>query len=749
MIFFAIGVFLFNIMIAVDLVQFLGVKRISFALIISIAALTCFYSLLFNVLGTVHLLTSVVMINIELVLIGGFMIFRRSQMTQVVADIRKTVAENKTYFLILLPLLLYVLFSATAIPPNNVDSMTYHMARIVHWIQNKDIGYYFTSVDRQNRMGSGAEVLIMLLQMISFADRAANIVQYISFLIFCFALPDLLRLVGINRRNVIAIAVLTVATPMLLLQASTTQNDLVSGVMTWAIVLVLFKVLRHNIKSISNKFFVLAALVFAAAYLVKPTSILILVPLLIYVVVTYPFRFRTPIRFYFTKLALATIVMLALIGPDLYRKYNYIKQDSFHEVYPITSKWNAERFYNVFLSAMHHSPFDPDTNLLLIEGAANEFKTPFVKDNFAANYTFYPHEDYAGNPFHFLIFLALTIISIFLLPFIKFKTRFLLAILPLLSFITVGLFVKDNPWLSRIQLPVFIILPFCFIILDAVRSSIVANIYFAILWSVSFFVFGIGFLTATHTVNKPISLASIFNSSYVYGTRNSLYYISRKDLKPEHDRIIALSLKNHVHSVGVIAGDDFYEYPLSWRLQNARINLEHIDTLHFNFPDLIYLEAKGYWRPESMKYRKLFDGLYLLKKPDSTLIGQTRLDIPMSAMGALNNGIVVNDSSVFFYGDGKIETGQIVLPKGQYEIKLTSNGVPIDGIGSHFNVWADHKKIAEVNSIKPGQIDRIPLIVEQAQLYIIEIEFDNDIYDAVRRLDRNAELISLTITKTN
>ncbi|MDR1089529.1 MAG: hypothetical protein LBL79_00500 [Prevotella sp.] len=42
--------------------------------------------------------------------------------------------------------LIITFFLALAYPPNNWDSMTYHLPRIEHWIQNGNLDHYYTSI---------------------------------------------------------------------------------------------------------------------------------------------------------------------------------------------------------------------------------------------------------------------------------------------------------------------------------------------------------------------------------------------------------------------------------------------------------------------------------------------------------------------------------------------------------------------------------------------------------------------------
>jgi hypothetical protein len=41
-------------------------------------------------------------------------------------------------------------------PPNTTDSMTYHMSRVAHWIQNQSVSHYPTNILRQLYLASGS-----------------------------------------------------------------------------------------------------------------------------------------------------------------------------------------------------------------------------------------------------------------------------------------------------------------------------------------------------------------------------------------------------------------------------------------------------------------------------------------------------------------------------------------------------------------------------------------------------------------
>src|SRR6478672_1756889 len=67
-------------------------------------------------------------------------------------------------------------------PPNNWDSLTYHMSRVAHWIQNRTVANYPTNLLRQLHQNPQAEFTILNFQILSGSDRLANLVQWFSML---------------------------------------------------------------------------------------------------------------------------------------------------------------------------------------------------------------------------------------------------------------------------------------------------------------------------------------------------------------------------------------------------------------------------------------------------------------------------------------------------------------------------------------------------------------------------------------
>ncbi len=142
----------------------------------------------------------------------------------------------------LIALLLIILITgitAFIAPPNTWDSMTYHMARVAHWVQNQSIDHYPASDLRQLYQHPWAEYAITHLYVLAGSDRFANMVQWAAMIGSLIGVSAITRLWGSGG---IFAAVFCATIPMGILQASGSQNDYVTAF--WLVCAVYF-VLRY------------------------------------------------------------------------------------------------------------------------------------------------------------------------------------------------------------------------------------------------------------------------------------------------------------------------------------------------------------------------------------------------------------------------------------------------------------------------------------------------------------------------
>lgn len=127
---------------------------------------------------------------------------------------------------------------AVIAPPNTYDSMTYHMSRVVHWIQNNSVYHYPTSIGRQLFLPPGAEFAILHLQLLTRGDRFANLVQWSSLVGSLTGVSLLAKQLGGDLHAQILALVVAATIPMGIMQASSTQNDYV--VSFWLVCMAVF-----------------------------------------------------------------------------------------------------------------------------------------------------------------------------------------------------------------------------------------------------------------------------------------------------------------------------------------------------------------------------------------------------------------------------------------------------------------------------------------------------------------------------
>jgi 4-amino-4-deoxy-L-arabinose transferase-like glycosyltransferase len=142
------------------------------------------------------------------------------------------------------------------------------MSRVAHWISNNNVSFYPTAIIRQLYQMPLAEFAILHVQVLTGGDLYANLIQWISFFsIICFGFL-LASELELNRRQQFLSAVITATLPMAILQASSTQNDLVVSSFLMSFALFMLR-LRDKLSAES---LLLAAISLGLALLTKGTA---------------------------------------------------------------------------------------------------------------------------------------------------------------------------------------------------------------------------------------------------------------------------------------------------------------------------------------------------------------------------------------------------------------------------------------------------------------------------------------------
>lgn len=130
------------------------------------------------------------------------------------------------YYGILWSIGIIVLFLALVTTPNNWDSMTYHLPRIVHWVQNRSVEHFATNCVRQISSPVLAEfVNLHVFILCRGRDILFNLLQAVSYLTCAVMVGAIAGRLGCNRLFRFLAVLLYMSMPIAYAEALTTQVD--------------------------------------------------------------------------------------------------------------------------------------------------------------------------------------------------------------------------------------------------------------------------------------------------------------------------------------------------------------------------------------------------------------------------------------------------------------------------------------------------------------------------------------------
>jgi hypothetical protein len=195
-------------------------------------------------------------------------------------------------------------------PPNNTDSLLYHMPRISHWIQNANLKHYPTGYMHQLWAAPFAEMMILNLKLLWGNDQVANVVQWFSLIGSLIGVSAIASLLGVSRRGQWLTAAFAVSIPMAILQSTSTQTDLVTSF--WLICLSYFVVLSRT-RDLRRVEWLSLGLAIGLGLLTKGTFYLFAFPLLLWLFIPRLRRFGLQ-RTILQGLGLLSVVVLLNLG---------------------------------------------------------------------------------------------------------------------------------------------------------------------------------------------------------------------------------------------------------------------------------------------------------------------------------------------------------------------------------------------------------------------------------------------------
>lgn len=473
--------------------------------------------------------------------------------------------------------------TAIIAPPNNWDSMTYHLSRVVHWLQNRSIEHYPTHILRQIELNPWAEFAIAQFQALSGGDRYANLVQWFSMLGSIVGASLIAEQLGGDRRAQLFTAVTVSTIPMGILQSSSTQNDY--AVAFWLVCLAWTGL--QFMKEKELKWAVMAGASLGLAVLTKGTAYLFAFPFVVWL--AFVVLRDAPRQ--------AAAVALCLVLPFLLLNGHHYQRNWTAFSNPLGS--GEAKLFNEKISAgalasnvlrntalQLASPFE-GLNAFIENGVAklheslnidlNDPKTTWLGEEFKVD-KLRRHEDNSGNFLHVVFAVSTLLTLVFLLFFRKTRPAVLCYVVAVAAgFLLFCLVLKWQPWHSRLLLPLFV--------LGAPAIGVLAGKY----WQpVLVTLVALGLLLAAlpwafSNVTRPLVLQ--WKGEIIFplltNDRNQLYFVNRPDIYYQYVQIAEDMQRIKASNIGLVLGVDTWEYPL-WVLikqgNPAPVRIEHVQV---------------------------------------------------------------------------------------------------------------------------------------------------------------------------
>ena len=176
--------------------------------------------------------------------------------------------------LILICILLPTFITALVYPPNTWDSMTYHLPKVMQWIQNQNVNFYPTSDIRQLIMPPFAEYVILNFYLIFNNDIFSNLAQWFSMFFTLLIITFVTRELGGNSKAQFFSLVFVITFQMGILKISSTQTDYVTSL--WLVCFIYFFLKYSQDKKFKN--IIGLSISLGLSVLTKPTAYLFAFP---------------------------------------------------------------------------------------------------------------------------------------------------------------------------------------------------------------------------------------------------------------------------------------------------------------------------------------------------------------------------------------------------------------------------------------------------------------------------------------
>lgn len=562
-----------------------------------------------EILSLLHLLERSYIILGEIFFWGFFLFFHRQEILRAVEGIN--FRSKSTLLILALFLLTFIqgFFSA----PNTTDSMVYHLPRVMYWVQEKILQQDVIR-NIHDFMAPFAEYILLHLYFIAGNDRLLFLSQWIAYVVIVISSGVFAKKLGADKKIKTVILFFVATLPMAIMQASSTQVDMIVTVLivisTYIAILLLEKITLKNS--------ILFGLTIGLGITTKATFFpFMIMPLgIILFAAIKNSRWRNALIIALSGL-IALVMSIRFMSQNFYlfgnilgpfKKGETLTNDTFNLITLVS---------NLIRNIMIHLPVPFFTAQLqsglefihrIMGISINAPQTTCCDFTFKVIPILYPQEDIVSNPLHLLLIL-IAIIFILRKKVIKDRRLIFIFMLSLLSFMIFSLILKWQPFHSRLQIPFFVIGTISSVL---ILSKFKEGLY--ILKSTLVLSTLLAFVLIFINVSRPFVSYSLFYDkiksfsfplssipeSFLVKPRDQQYFNARYYWHLPYKGIIEILAKQQSTKGGTISFDlpDGFEYPLWFLIKSYHLSFRIIPKSQISNETIIISTSKDPYRKE-------------------------------------------------------------------------------------------------------------------------------------------------------
>lgn len=462
----------------------------------------------------------------------------------------------------------FTLISGIAYPPNNYDVLTYHMPRVLHWLQNGSLAAYAASVDRQIGMAPFNALAAMQSYAPARLDYFVSLGQWLAYAGCMIGVCQISAELGLGKKARAAALIFSATLPTAISQASNVESSLLVAFFLCAMAWLFLLWMKE--KEPSLRLAALFGLSLGFAILSKGSAYVIAFPFVLIIAWRCASRPKSAL---IPGLA-AAILVIGVNAPHLIRTYagegSIVKGGEKN----ILAKPSPRAFLNnaVYNFAVNNPVLlkfgGTDALIKLSEAMGIQQDDPVIFPFGGIENTSPPSTMLADATMPntlqsiFLIFVAIAA------ALGRFRPPPLYSCAVLASFILFNLALTWHAWIPRIQMPLFLLAsPLCGLCAASFKSPRAERAVLAAFCAFSFF-------PLFMSVERPLLYRSghpELPGHFLAVPRDELMLNVWPKFSKDYAGAVYYIASKHPEKIGVKIGTNGFEYPL-WQILRERLN---------------------------------------------------------------------------------------------------------------------------------------------------------------------------------